>query len=189
MKKHRFLPLALCLTLLAVSCGSTAVQTDDSKAADSTEAPQTSPETEYQYEYPQLNCGGEDFTILNTSTTWGFYTYLDFDELTGETLDDAIFNRNRFVEDKFNVNLSIEEVDTDSMYNHYRSSIMSGDDVYDVAFCRANKMSGLILESCLLDLNEISSLRFDNPWWNTDVMEASVIGDYDQLFIASSDIS
>lgn len=66
---------------------------------------------------------------------------------------------------------------------------MSGDAVYDVAFCRANKISSLILENCLWNLNDIDTFRFDNPWWNTDVMEASTIGDYDQLFIASSDIS
>lgn len=189
MKKQRLLPLALSLALLAVSCGNSGGITDDSKAADSTQDVQTAADTEFQYEYPKLDCGGEDFNILNTSTTWGFYTALDFDELTGETLDDAIFNRNRFIEDRFNVNLVIEEVDTESMYNHYRNSIMSADDVYDVAYCRANKMSALILENCLWNLNDIDTFRFDNPWWNTDVMDASMIGDYDQLFIASSDIS
>lgn len=189
MKKHRLLPLAMSLALLTVSCGNSSGQADSGQTTSSSETVQTPAETEFQYDYPKLDCGGEDFSILNTSTNWGFYTYLDFDELTGETLDDTIFNRNRFVEDGFNVNFAIEEVNTDSMYDHYRNTIMSGDAVYDVAFCRANKMSSLILENCLWNLNDIDTFRFDNPWWNTDVMEASTIGDYDQLFIASSDIS
>ena len=65
MKKHRFLPIALCLALLAVSCGESGVKSDESKASDNKPDVQTSAETEFQYEYPTLDCEGEDFTILN----------------------------------------------------------------------------------------------------------------------------
>ncbi|MCI8388446.1 MAG: extracellular solute-binding protein [Clostridiales bacterium] len=144
---------------------------------------------EIAYAYPDIDYGGEEFNILNTSTTWGFYTNLDFEEETGEALDDAVYNRNRFIEEKFNIKFNIEEVDTDSMSSHYRNAILAADDVYDAAFCRANVMSSFILENYLIDLGTISSFNFDEAWWDADVRKATLIGDSDSIYVAGCDIS
>ena len=101
-----FIP-ALVLALLLSSCGQAAVTDGKDTTTDSTSADTTAPEPEY--EYADIDLGGETFTILNTSQTYNFYSYLDFDEATGETLNDAIFNRNRKAEDLYNFNLEIVE--------------------------------------------------------------------------------
>ena len=187
MKKHRLLPLALCITLLTVSCGNSAANPDDSQASDSTEAEQTSAETEFQYDYPELDCGGEDFTILNYSTTWGYYSYIDFETLTGDVLDDAIYNRNRSVENQFNFTLKTYVEDIDKNYTTYRTAILSGDAVYDAAICRSDKMSTFITEGYLWNVMDIPEIQIDEPWWDQAVADGARIGSSDKLYIMASD--
>ena len=187
MKKHRFLPIALCLALLAVSCGESGVKSDESKASDNKPDVQTSAETEFQYEYPTLDCEGEDFTILNYSTTWGYYSHIDFESLTGDILDDAIFNRNRTIEKQFNFNLKTEVEDIDKNYTTYKTAILSGDAVYDAAICRSDKMSTFITEGYLWNVMDIPEIQIDEPWWDQAVADGARIGSSDKLYIMASD--
>ena len=109
--KRRFIMSVLVAALLvsAFGCGDSAGTTDETTSTDTAKLTETEPE----YIYPKLDLEGGDFTILNTSTTWGFYTDIDFEEATGDKLDDAIYDRNTFLEDKFNFNLVAVNEDID----------------------------------------------------------------------------
>ena len=71
--------------LLSVSTAFTACGGEAAPSGDSTAAGDTTPvTTEPAYDYPTLDCGGEEFSILNGSTTWGFYHYIDHETQTGD---------------------------------------------------------------------------------------------------------
>ena len=138
MKKNRIISLLLLALMAATSCGGTGSGTNDDTSADnSTSAADTDTGTTApEYVFADIDCGGDSFTVLNATTTWGFYAYMDFETQTGESLDDAVYERNRFVEEKYNMKLEIVEDDIDKNYEKYRSSILAGDEAMFRIFCK-----------------------------------------------------
>ena len=69
MKAKRIISLFLLASLLtsASACGSEAPEKEstDTTAGETTGKP--------EYEFPELNCGGDEFTILNTGWVWSMY--------------------------------------------------------------------------------------------------------------------
>lgn len=100
------LSVLLALVMLT-SCGEHG-ETD--LPSESTDKSQTSGQTaEFQYEYPELDMNGETFTILNATQPYQFYSALDMSEISGDTLDDSIYERNRKLEDMFRFKLEVNE--------------------------------------------------------------------------------
>ncbi|MCI8388013.1 MAG: extracellular solute-binding protein [Clostridiales bacterium] len=190
MKKLISIALLMALLLTQTACGDTGkpVDTDNNDTVsgdDSSSAPETKPE----YVFPELDCDGDTFTVLNASTTWGFYHYMDFESQTGEMLDDEVYARNRFIEDKFNLELEIVEDDIDQNYNKYRTAILAQDDVYDVAYIRCDRMSSFMESGYLYNLLDYQEFQLDKPWWDQVITEKSLIGDKKKLYFAGNDFS
>ena len=184
--RKRRLSLLVLTTLLITSCGSTSGgQSPTSDTTDST-APA---DTEYQYDYPELDMDGADFTMLNSTTTWGFYTDIHFDEATGDNLDDAVYKRNTSIEERFNVNFVVEEDDIDTTYKLVNTAVMSGDDQYQVAFLRCDQLSAMITDKYFYDLNRIAELRLDEDWWDQNVLDVVRIGKDDVTYFAATDFT
>ena len=103
MKAKRIISLFLLASLLisASACGSEAPEKEsaDTTAGETTEKP--------EYEFPELDCGGDEFTILNTGWVWSMYTLIDVETQTGDSLDDVVYERNRRIEKLFNVKLDV----------------------------------------------------------------------------------
>lgn len=181
------LALLMLIVLSQAACG-------DSADGDVTTSSDTSSEvsdgtTAPEYEFADLDWGGDTFTVLNASTTWGFYQYMDFEEQTGEKLDDAIYERNRNVEEMYNLKLEIIEEDIDKNYEQYRTSILAQDDVYDVAYIRCDRMSSFMEEGYLYNLLDYPEFQLEEPWWDQVIREKSLIGDKKKLYFAGNDFS
>ena len=189
MKRKTSFLLALLCVLSAVSCGS-ATNDGAVTTAGSTDDTTTAAETEPAYEWPDVDLGGKKFSILNSSTTWGFYTTLDLEAETGDVLDDAVYRRNSLLEDKLNFEFDVTEIDIESgTIDKMKSSVMSGEDVYQCGFLRGENLSPLISEGMFVDLNKMSGLRLDEPYWDQQIRDAASIGENKALYIAGTDFS
>ena len=83
-----FTSLTSILLLAALSaCGDTQSAPDPAENVPDTSASVTESDTiGADYIYPELDCGGDTFTILNSDTShWGFYSYMDFEEQSGSS--------------------------------------------------------------------------------------------------------
>ncbi|MBP3918606.1 MAG: hypothetical protein J6I50_05485 [Clostridia bacterium] len=193
MKKFISVSLLMVMIAMQTACADSTVQNpkenDSQTQAVSEINSDTSAETEFVYQYPELDCGGEDFTVLNASTTWGFYHYMDFETPTGEILDDAVFERNRKIEEKFNLTLKVVEEDIDKNYDKYRASILAQDDVYDVAYIRCDRLAPFMAEGYLYNLLDYPEFQLDQPWWDQVIMEKSLVGNQKKLYFAGNDFS
>lgn len=175
------------LALSAVSCGEEKPQNETTSSNDSSD---TSSVVEEGYVYPNVDLGGDKFTILNTAQTYGFYSSLDFDEATGDSLDDTIYTRNRFLEDKFNFEFNIiEEYELEAAATALQTSVLADDDTYDVAFIRDLYLLNAITEGYLTDLDGIPEIQLDEEWWDGAVTESARVGTSKKTFIASTDVS
>ena len=184
--RKTFIP-ALVLALLLSSCGQAAVTDGKDTTTDSTSAETTAPEPEY--EYADIDLGGETFTILNTSQTYNFYSYLDFDEATGETLNDAIFNRNRKAEDLYDFELEIVEYELKEANTKFGQAVLAGDASYDAAFLRDYYLNTELTEGYLMNLDTVPEFRLDKEWWDGEVTEESRIGKSRKALFAMTDVS
>ena len=206
--KKRLLIIILAFILtscMLISCGnkkadngknndSNINQTDDngSANADANATDNQAEKPAEDYIFPDLNCGGEIFTLLNVNTTWDFYTTIVHEAQTGEILDDAIYKRNLTVEEKFNVKLKETGVLIDQIEAYIKKTVMAGAADYEAAYCPTYSgapIGGLITQNLFLDLKEIPELQLDKPWWNQTVNKECVIGSGEKLYFTCCDIN
>jgi len=146
--KNILLSLLIITLLLATSCNSqvNTGQNETRSEAESTTDNKTAEGSGYVF--PELNLNGETFTFMNPAkSTWGHYFDIDFKEETGETLDDAVYARNRKAEEMFNFKINVYEESIDTIHDTFTSAIMAGDDTYDAAYIRSSRFS-LMPDSC-----------------------------------------
>ena len=143
--KTRFTTSALALLLLGAmalsACGdSTGTETKDTAAQGDTTAAVTEEPTEEDLRkaipdnLPEKDMAGYQFRVW-TRERGDFVEDVGFDlEETGEVVDDAIYNRNRTVEERFNADL-VQVIISDGTGTAAEivKSISSGEDTHDVA--------------------------------------------------------
>ena len=181
MRKKQITAAALILAMLLAACGNSAVSEDTSDANTDT---QTSDSDDEAYKFPELDCGGDEFTILNPEEYWGMYTKLDFEQMTGELIDDAVYNRNRYLEDLYNFKLNVVEFPVDELYEKIQMAVAAQEDIYDVTYSRGWHLKTLVAGGCLMNLYDIPEMQFDQPWWNQSQIESAQLGGGKAIYFA-----
>lgn len=141
--KKRILSVILLCSLVLSACGGTAQTEDKESSAPSGESSasetQETGETRAHDELAAADFGGRTFTILAREET-----RFEFDtEQDGELVNDAVYNRNRDVGERFNckVGYVIEPGawgSKDTYQGLIRNSVMAGDDTYQIVTGQAN---------------------------------------------------
>lgn len=200
MKHKKLIISTLLLSLLLASCASggddhsDVTSTPDSADTDGSSTAETLP-PEKTLDLPDTDFGGREFRVLS----YGNSKYTQFqnfevssDGENGDVVNDAVFRRNRAIEDKYNV--KIAEYRDDSNEDFWTSTLpllrqttMAGEDLYDLAFMNLEAIGAAAREDLLLDLNEIKYIDFSKDWWNPKVNEALEINK--KLYFTSSDFS
>ncbi|MBE6612965.1 MAG: extracellular solute-binding protein [Ruminococcaceae bacterium] len=183
MKSQKLTSILLLAALLA-GCGA-ADAPQNSDTSDTTAAT-TPAETEIPYTYPEINWGGEVFAILNTTNSYGQYTTIDLPEATGDILDDAVYNRNRRMEERFNFVMEVTDKDVNSAESTARSTIMAGDDVYEFVYLQATRCPNLMKSDALVDLSDVPELSLESPWWDQSTAAGARIGEAESIFFAEN---
>lgn len=181
MNRKKILSLLLAAILLssATACGES--QTETTTNDDTTEMVETEPEETEDArlsiadDLPDVQYDGNDFTILCYDWNSG---YMYTEELTGDVVNDAIYNRNFTVSDRFDVSLVYDSIaDYGTASATVKSSVMAGDDNYQIAAYHIIQMGQDILGDVFLNLANVPHINFDKPWWNdTTVNDLSYKG-------------
>lgn len=176
----------LCMILLAACASDSGNDPNVTTTAATTTSELSGTETELQYTYPEADYSGAELTILNVANLWNMLVEIDRAELNGEILNDAVFNRNRSIEQMYNFTLKeiSHESDTALVTTAARQALMAGDHAYDIMYLTLPDVPVLMLEGYFNDLTKIPELNLDQPWWDQQVVEAATIRD--TLFFATS---
>ena len=199
MKKFVSLLLVLLLSTGAfLSCsekpGDEPDMQDNPSAEVNSEVEPEKPETElsradYPDSLPELDFGGADVIVHSRGDDSP--TEVVSEELTGEAVNDAIYERNTLVGEKLNVKIGVYVGDGweryDTSVNAIRSSIMAADGAFDIIAGWSARIPSLSLEGLFMNLNEMNYLDFDAMWWNQSVVsDLQVAG---QLHFLTGDIA
>ena len=201
MKKHLSLLLALLMLAPAiVSCA----ETEDTASPDATPtvsaeqtAEETVPEeTEISREnYPDtlsddLDFGGATVTIHSRGDDQA-YLEIGVEEMTGEPVNDAVYERNAMVSERLNIQLNPIRAEGWEAYNNaiasLRASIMSADGAYDIIAGWSARIPALSLEGLLLDVLPLPHLNLEQPWWNESAVEELEIAN--KLYFVTGNIA
>lgn len=114
------------------------------------------------------------------------------EELTGEVVNDAMYQRDLSVESRLNVDIvNIGESytwDTKDIYlDKIRSSVMSADGAYDVASGQYATLPGLVAEGIFMNMQKLNYLDFSKPYWVQQLIEETSIDG--KLYLATGDLT
>lgn len=131
------------------------------------------------YELPSANYNGAEFNILLRSTSW-IPEDIWSDGENGEVLNDAVYRRNRAIEEKYNIDLNatVAPEATGKDLNAYVSSfVLANDDDYDLVMIRVSDMATLARTGIFCDLLGEEELDFTQDFWPYEkLMETTVAG-------------
>ena len=200
MKKQLSLLLALLMLAPAiVSCA----ETEDTASPDA--APEVSAdagteetapeETEISRanmpdNLPELDFNGETVTIHSRGDDQA-YLEIGVEEMTGEPVNDAVYERNAMVAERLNVEFEPIRAEGWEAYNNaiasLRASIMSADGAYDIIAGWSARIPSLSLEGLLLDVLPLPYLDLEQPWWNQSAVEELEIAN--KLYFVTGNIA
>ena len=180
----RIVSLSFLCCLMLVSCGSIVEPTEITTIM--TEA--TTVETEPAI--PIKDFGNGTISIYIRYDTEGYewnVSDLSATEEIGEPINDAVYRRNANIMDRYNVNLDIIKSNSNSCASTVRSSVMAGEDAYDIVILSAYDMVTLSGEDMLIDLLTLDSIDTNAPYWNPTLSESLTLGG--KLYFAMGDLS
>lgn len=178
MKKRLLTFLLLTALLLSACADSPETPAEDASSAAVTdptleEAPaaEEAVETEEELPAPPVeDMNGAVLTLLNyTPAAFSWANTLIFvEELNGETLNDALFERERMVEETYNA--SLEELATGDVVGTITSSVTAGDSTFDAAMLFDANVTNILQQGHSLSWGELD-LDFSKPWWDSAATE------------------
>lgn len=203
--KKRLLSILLASLLCAgsVSCSGKAAEENASAdggtppdqtvtAAPETPAPETEPEEEtISPDLPgELDYGGETVHIVKNPLV--LLREFNTEELTGEVVDDALYNSYTAVCERLNVDFELIDVESsNSKQAAYVSaitkSVQSASGAYDFISGYSMCFPTLAAQGMLNDLLPTEYIDMEKPWWSSQLVKQSAVNG--KLFFATGDIS
>ena len=205
--KKRWMALTLAILIVLptlVACGggkdpeTTTAATTTETAAQGSVTEATTAETEYKAvaNVPaDANYAGHTVTVLIGGNIENDREKNDFfaETMTGEPLNDAIYNRNLMIEEKYGIKIeTFEEYDSSKTgkgksYQRLSTAYMANDTTYDFAMIGGYDCSTLAYTGYLYDINQVPYIDVTQPWWDQKVnADLTVNG---KLYYTTGDIS
>ena len=184
---------ALMSASCVFSCGSeSAAPADGGGQQQATETMETEAEEIDTYVYDSLpdnlDFGGETVTIHTRGDTNSYGEV--YAELDGEVLNDAVYNRNKDVEERLNVKIDVFQGPGWRDYSSItklKSTILAGDNAYQIIAGWAAVVPTMALEGCYLNLNSQPYLDTAKPWWTQSATTGMNVAG--MLFFVTGDVS
>ncbi len=161
MKKRLF--CLLLAMLLLTGCGGGTAETEAAAETDALQEQQTEEtETEISDDLPEADYDGYSYRILCDNE---YIRFIHVTESNGEAINDAVFDANANVMERFNVKLEQLIHSSWTEGNEVRTLILSGDDAFDLGTIHDCTAGNLSLEGLFHNLYDVPHLNFEKPWW------------------------
>jgi len=190
-KRLTAIALLCAMSAFTVACGggdTTAAPSDTTASGDTTAAETTAAETEavIDPELPEKDYEGYKFRFLAQEPQHKYAWWMvEAEEQNGEVLNDAIYERNKMVEEEFNVDLVFNYANpVDTAAN---TAIIAGDDAFDVTVQYMQKVAPMAQNGYLVNLYDVPCLNLEQDWWDQAMVRDTTV--LDQIYCITGDIS
>ncbi len=187
---RRLLCPALAVLLAAVSlagltsCGETVESRETAGLTNAPTAPGTMAETEgpsQTLDVPDVHYNGLSFRVLSIEFDDSAYTRLDVEGYTSEPVNDAIYERNRLIEDRFGIRFECESDGWPSMYQRLSLQVNSGTtggDAYDLIMLIDREAFQAALKNFLMPYEELAYMDLDKDYYFRSINKQYRFGDH-----------
>ena len=146
---------------------------------------------------PTDTYGGAQVHVLEWSANgqvdvgfnWIPWEEIDVDMSDGDAISNAIYDRNGVVEETYDVVITKEYASIDgnpSFSTIFQNNEKSGDEAYQMITMRTVNIAPFCLEGMMTDMNQLSNLHTDMPWWSQDSVRSYTMGS--ALFFAAPEM-
>lgn len=167
--------LASCSDNTPAETKETTAQQETAQTAESTDASADESETEDERIKPNIpesaDFGGDDITFLhwyNTAWTETVRQSRDIyaEGITGEAINDAVYNRNIKIEDAYKVKIALQLEQSTDIASMVGQQVTSGDNTFDVVYQLLSAAPALIQKSYFHNLFNVPNIDLEKPWWD-----------------------
>jgi len=111
----------------------------------------------------------------------------------GDIINDAVFKRNRAVEERLNLKMNLIQTppwqEYETTASMIRNSVLAGDGAYDLVYGWSAQMPHLSAEGLYLDFNEVPYLDLTAPWWAQSIIKEGTIANKLHFLIGDANLS
>jgi hypothetical protein len=149
--------------------------------------------TAYAPELPERDYEGFAFRIVSRDDDMHSYPVhtrdLYAEEMNGEALNDAVYERNALIQETYNVEIKLEtysETANEQTPNTMvQNAVMAGSDDYDLLTTHMIYGANSVLKNIFLNFNTIDYIDLTKPYWNQRAHSAFTVGE--KTYLALSD--
>lgn len=189
MKKHQKL-LAILLSLLMISplmasCSDNSSsgdnETTQTNSGETAGSDETTVETEEERIKPNIptsaDFGGDEirflfWTVAGWEGTVRECRDIYSEGITGEAINDAVYNRNAKIEDAYKVKITLDIKPCGDIPNIISQAVTGGDPTYDVMYPRLFDSPSLYQKAYFHNLHNVPNIDLSQPWWDQNSIEA-----------------
>lgn len=198
MPKNKLVLQILCMLLAALTVSGSVIlaSCSDQTASgnQSVTAAETAAETQAEIKRENtpddlpdnLDYKGAVINILARNKNWFLYE-MSVDELNGEVVNDAVYNRNTMVSERLNIDLNYNlQTDVTGMAS---KAILAGAKDYDIVVGSAVEIVQYGAKGQYYNLlgNNVANLNLEQPWWAQYYTEQANIGG--RVFFITGDLA
>ena len=138
---------------------------------------------------PDEDYGGYEFNVLvryDSSVHYAPWEARDIfaEEETGDPINDSVYKRNRYVEDKYNC--VITQTKKTDYNNLLKRAVNAGEDTYDLFYANLNDITGVAANGYFYDLMSVPNIDLSKPWWDQNAQKSLSIANI--LFFCPSNL-
>ena len=192
LKKISFLLALVFISAVVIGCSdnsgkiSDVTTTADTTAVESEINPIDARKT-VSDDLPSEDFDGYNFRIFY-SGTFGEVNYPE--EIVGEVINDAFYERNLAVEERFNIKITGIDSGASAWDIHTSAEkriVMADEDAFDVTSSHCIGGPNNSIEGLYVNLYDVPHLDFSKPWWQDATVEELTLNE--KMFVASNDFT
>ncbi|MGM9652520.1 MAG: hypothetical protein ACI3XP_02665 [Eubacteriales bacterium] len=185
----RFLTVLMAILCLS-ACAQKAPALSDASDKEESDVLTTPEETTSdELKLAKTDFDGAKLRILGMGPNYGVGYYETTDiwvaEQTGESFNDAIYDRNLACEE--NYDFTVEFTQDANVMGTIGSAVASGLDICDLFFENWKNAYGMSKQAYMLDLFEIDTMDLSNPWWDQNATRDLAMGN--RLFYTTGELT
>lgn len=175
----RIFAVILTVTLilsLFVSCSDSG-DTDESTAESTADDNSTTGSTSLvgELDIPDEQFDGYEFVIFTGAPVYINYCEADFEEPSDDAYENALYRRNRTVEDQLGVDIQQYTVVREDRFNTYSTEVLADSQDFNVAFMATFQAANAVFTGLTLDINEYIYIDLTEDWWDSASVEQLTI--------------
>lgn len=192
MKRFISFAMAMLITLLSVvSCSDTPAEEKETTGQETSAVTPGTEEVETESPTPnwdkvaKTSMNGITIDIACPATSSTYYDTLDFEESTGDKLNDAIFDRNRLLEEQ--LDFTMNALPNTGSVSALDKAVSAGVGDWDLALGLITNGASLLQKGALRAFNTLPQIDLTNPWYSQSAYDTMSVNG--QMFYGMMDFS